>query len=47
MFRKLLEKKIMPPLLLNEIDNFLDYILFSDEARFSNNGAANRHNCHL
>jgi hypothetical protein len=31
---------------LNEIVNFLDYILFSDEARFSNNGAANRHNCH-
>ena len=31
---------------LHEDNNFLDKILFSDGARFSKNGAVNRHNCH-
>jgi hypothetical protein len=31
---------------IHEDNNFLDKILFSDEARFSNKGAVNRHNCH-
>src|SRR5699024_3507992 len=26
--------------------NFLDKVLFSDEASFSNNGGVNKHNCH-
>lgn len=31
---------------INGNDNFLNCVLFSDEARFSNNGSVNKHNCH-
>ncbi|CAH1379188.1 unnamed protein product [Tenebrio molitor] len=27
-------------------NNFIQKILFSDEAKFSNNGSVNKHNCH-
>ncbi|RZC31779.1 hypothetical protein BDFB_008030, partial [Asbolus verrucosus] len=31
---------------INQNDDFLKFVMFSDEAKFCNNGAVNRHNCH-